>query len=406
MARDLRIFYLFRLLATSYVWQPIAIAFMLARGLSFAEAASLGGVYSAVLIVAEVPTGAFADRIGRRASMMAGALAMVAASAVWYWAHSLTTFALAETLAAISMSLCSGADSAYLYDFLDDRGFAHEYARREAAASAWHQIGFAIACAAGGFLAEADLALPYVATGAVALAAFLVAALLEDDGPRLAPGTPQPLGIELRAWGRHMLEAVKDVARSRRLAWLVGYSALVFVLLTASSRYLYQPYLREQHFSLHAIGLIYAGVNLVAAFVALDTTRLRRRFGDDALLWILLGTLGASFVLLSQVAGPWAVALIGVQAFATGLYSPLVKPLLNRAITDSSRRATVLSVESIARRTAMAIFMPLVGLAGADAALPLCGAVGLGGLVVLGVFRASRSSRLTSETRPVDSATS
>jgi hypothetical protein len=206
-----------------------------------------------------------------------------------------------------------------------------------------------------------------------------------------------------------MIEAIKDVGRSSRLAWLIGYSAVVFVLLTASGRYLYQPYLAEQQFSLHAIGLVYGGVNLVAAFVALDSSRLRRRFGDDALLWILLGTLGASFVLLSQIAGPWAILLIGVQAFATGLYSPLVKPLLNRSITDSSRRATVLSVESIARRAAMTIFMPLVGLAGADAALPLCGAVGLGALVVLAILRTSRTSRtgrLTSERRPVDSATS
>lgn len=390
MARDLRIFYLFRLLATSYLWQPCFLAFMASRGLSFAQAATLGGLYSGILILAEVPTGAFADRIGRRASMMAGAIAMVASSLVSYEAHSLTMFAVAETLAAISMSLCSGADSAYLYDFLDDRGHAHEYAHREAVASAWHLVGFAIACAAGGYLAELDLALPYLATGGVALAAFLVAALLEDDGPRLAPGTPRPLAIELRAWSRHMTDAVKDVARSSRLAWLVGYSAIVFVLLTASNRYLYQPYLHGQHFSLAAIGLVYAGVNLIAAVVALDASRLRRRFGDDALLWILLGTLGGSLVLLSAVSGPIAVVLIGLQAFGTGLYSPIVKPLLNRAITDSSRRATVLSVESIARRAAMTVFMPLVGLAGADAALTLCGVLGLGALVVLALIAGLR----------------
>ena len=146
MARDLRIFYLFRLLATSYLWQPCFIAFMHARGLDWAQAASLGGLYSAILILAEVPTGAFADRIGRRASMMVGALAMVASSGVSLGAHSASRFGVAECLSAISMSLCSGADSAYLYDFLDDRGAAHEYAHRESVASAWHLIGVAIAC--------------------------------------------------------------------------------------------------------------------------------------------------------------------------------------------------------------------------------------------------------------------
>ena len=73
MARDLRLFYLFRLLATSYLWVPFFVPFMMSRGLSFHDIMILGGVYSAVVIVVEIPTGAFADRIGRRPAMMAGA---------------------------------------------------------------------------------------------------------------------------------------------------------------------------------------------------------------------------------------------------------------------------------------------------------------------------------------------
>ena len=82
MARDLRLFYLFRLLATSYLWVPISVLFMQSRGLTFGQIMTLGGVYSAVVILVEIPTGAFADRIGRRQSMMLGALMMVAACLV------------------------------------------------------------------------------------------------------------------------------------------------------------------------------------------------------------------------------------------------------------------------------------------------------------------------------------
>jgi Major Facilitator Superfamily len=393
MARDLRLFYVFRLLATSYLWQPCFIYFMASRGLSFEQAATLGAVYSAVLILAEVPTGAFADRIGRRRSMMLGALAMVGSSFVSYGAHSMATFGLAECLAAVSMSLCSGADSAYLFDFLQDRGAAHEYARRESVASAAHLVGAGVACALGGALAQIDLALPYLATAGVSGTALLVSLFLHDDPPRATTHPTAPLGDVLRAWVHHMGEAVRDVARSGRLAWLVGYSAVVFVLLRVTV-YLYQPYLDARDFSLPAIGLVYAGVYLVGAVIAAKTSALRRRFGDEVLLWALLGTLAASFLLLTAVSGPWAVGLIGVQAFATGLYSPLVKPLLNREITDSSRRATVLSVESIARRGAMTVFLPLAGLAGAASALTLCGVLGLGGLVVLALLAGGRSPGL------------
>ena len=47
MSRNLRLFYLFRLLATSYLYVPIFMLFQAGRGLSFFERLALGGIYSA-----------------------------------------------------------------------------------------------------------------------------------------------------------------------------------------------------------------------------------------------------------------------------------------------------------------------------------------------------------------------
>ncbi|HTM21399.1 MAG TPA: MFS transporter, partial [Kofleriaceae bacterium] len=126
MARDLRLFYLFRLLATSYVWLPLSVLFQMSRGIEFRDVMLLSVLYSLVLIAVEVPTGALADRIGRRQSMMLGALAMTAASLLAWSAHGLAGFAGAEVLAALSMGLCSGADSAYLFDLLLEHDRVHE----------------------------------------------------------------------------------------------------------------------------------------------------------------------------------------------------------------------------------------------------------------------------------------
>src|SRR5688572_11745078 len=198
MAKNLRLFYLFRMLATSYLWVPIFVPFMMSRGLSFRDIMVLAGVFSAVVIVVEIPTGAFADRIGRRTSMMLGALMMAGSCLIAYQAHSFGEFMISEMLAAVSMSLCSGADSAYLFDLLAENGVAHEYGRRESTASAWHMGGSAAAYAGGGFLAEIDLALPYLVTAAVALCAFATALALGDDRSRLA--APASRGSLLREW--------------------------------------------------------------------------------------------------------------------------------------------------------------------------------------------------------------
>jgi MFS family permease len=387
MSRNLRLFYLYRLLATSYLYVPVFMLFRAARGLSFFESLALGAIYSAVVIVIEIPTGVFADRLGRRRSMLVGGLMMTASCLVAAQAHSFGEFAVAEALAAVSLALCSGADSAYLFDLLLEHGRVHEYSRRESTASAWHLMGNACAYAAGGLLATIDLVLPFYATAAVAAAAALVACLLADDRPRVAA----PAATILRSWGRDMTAAIRDVTSNARLAWLIGYSAAVFVLLRATD-YLYQPYLATRGLGQLEIGMLYAGVALVASAVAYRTHVLRRRYSDEVLLWALLGGLAISFLGLAGAgAGPWMLSLLVIQAIANGIYSPLTKPLLNAEIHDSSRRAAVLSIESIARRAAIGIFAPLVGFYGKVGVMELCGVVGLGGLVVLALTRGRRA---------------
>jgi MFS family permease len=394
VSRNLRLFYLFRLLATSYLFVPIFMLFQADRGLSFFERLALGGIYSAVVIAVEIPTGVFADRLGRRRSMMFGALMMVASCLVAVGAHDFVTFAIAEALAAMSMALCSGADSAYLFDLLLEHDRVHEYSRRESAASAWHLMGSAIAFAGGGMLAQIDLSLPYLVTAGVATIAALVASMLADDRPRVAPGRLAARRV-LGTWGEQMSAAVRDVASNGRLIWLIGYSAVVFMLLRATV-YLYQPYLQQRGLGPIGIGLLFAGVYIVAALVAYRAHLLRRRVGDEILLWALLAALAISFIGLTGAGnGPWMLALLLVQAVANGVYSPLTKPLMNAEITDSSRRASILSIESMVRRAAMGVFSPLVGLFGESDVMGLCGLVGIAGFVLLAFARTRRVAPAT-----------
>ncbi len=409
MARDLRLFYLFRLLATSYLWVPVFYFLMRERGLTFDDIMLLGAIYCGVVMAVEIPTGAFADRIGRRASMMAGTLAMVASCTIAYFAHSFEAFAIVEVLAAASMSLCSGADSAYLFDLLHDNGRGDEYARLEGRASAWHQAGSTIAYAAGGLLATIDLALPYLATAGVAFAAFVVAVLMRGERHAIEVRRLSKPRTELRAYVRLMRESLGDVRRNHALKWVLAYSAVVFALLKVTV-YLYQPFLESHDFDYAETGFIFAGVYLVATFVAHQAHAMRRALGEDTLVWGLLATLAMSFLLLLQVRSEWAILLLLVQAVAAGLYSPLVKPLINREIPDSDRRATVLSIESIGKRSLLvaAVFGPVAGFFSKGTAMYWVGGVGVAGFAILALLSGYapmrtryHTARATTEAAPV-----
>src|SRR5205823_10500469 len=141
--------------------------------------------------------------------------------------------------------------------------------------------------AGGGLLAGVDLALPYLATAGVAAIAAVLASRLREP--------PRAPAVRRTSWSVQVVAALADVARNGRLAWIVGYSAIVFSLLRATI-YIYQPYLHDRGLDPVEIGLLFAGVYLLAALVAHRTYRLRALIGDEVMLWLLLATLAVSFL--------------------------------------------------------------------------------------------------------------
>ncbi len=381
LSRQLALFYAYRLFATSYLWVPILVKFRIARGLDFSQVMILGAIYSAVVIVMELPTGAFADRIGRRSSMAIGAGCMTVSCLIAFSSHSFEVFLLAEVFAAVSMSMCSGADSAYLYDLLSAHDRKADYPKHEAIASSFHQVGSAAAFAGGGFLAWNNLAAPYLVTALTATIALALALLMKDEKafPKRRKRTTSIAEI-----GRHQRTAVGLVFSSKHLRWTIVYSALVFLLLRASE-YLYQPYLESRGFEIWQVGLVFAGVYVTAAVVARLTPTLRRHLGEGRLLALLLAILACTYLALEFAHGAWALGVLLLQAFANGLYSPLVKPIINRYVEESDYRASVLSAESIARRFGIVVFWPIAGSYGAGTATTACGVVGVAGALLLAV---------------------
>ncbi|HJZ87401.1 MAG TPA: MFS transporter [Polyangia bacterium] len=380
--RDLRMFYLYRLLSAAYLFVPAQIAFLLQRGLTWTEIFVLNSVFNAVLVAFEVPTGALADRFGRRFAMMLGSLSMALAFLIYYVSSSFALFALAEGTFALGMTLTSGPDSAYLYDLLKSEGQARRYTAHEGTASSFKHIGMTVAFAVGGFLGQRQVALPYLCAAGVCVLAAVCAACLREAHPVRR--------LQVQRWGGyvpHMSGALKTALRGQRLRYAILYSSLIFVLLRVSL-WMYQPYLSDAGLDLGAIGLVFAGLYGTAALCSHNVQKIRAQFRGASIYWVLPAVLGATYLLLGRFVAVWGVALLVLQKAVDGIYSPLTKELLNREIEDSSQRATVLSVESMVRRIAFGLFAPACGVLfdhwGRPAAFYLCALTGgLGALALL-----------------------
>jgi MFS family permease len=116
--------------------------------LSAAQISSLFVVWSVVGIVAEVPTGALADRFSRPLSLVAAGMLQAAGYGLWIAAPGYAAFAAGFVLWGLGGSFGSGALEALLYDAMAAAGAESHYPRvygRVSAARLLSQVPAALA---------------------------------------------------------------------------------------------------------------------------------------------------------------------------------------------------------------------------------------------------------------------
>ncbi len=340
-------------------------------------------------LATNLPTGAFADRYGRRTALRVG-LAIAATAPVamltlaplsWGWGI------VAMAYHALAWSFIGGADQALLYDLAPQKqDFAHFYGRVLAITYASGALG----AIAGGWLATAfGWAAVYAAAGAVQFGALAIAWRLPEPAQMRPDATPSEpffnpnldsnLGMGARL--RTMAVALRQVPG---LSGLVIFYGLVSVFITTNNLY-GQTTLAAKGAPILLVTVILAMANVAAALSSLLVGRWAARPAFPAarvlrtatvLLAILLAAVGA----LPLVGAATAFVFDGV---ADGAVDPVATAALSRLAPDAVR-ATVLSAPDTLFSLGMVVLFPAAGwLMGArELGIPLTYAV-LAGLVLV-----------------------
>ncbi len=350
--RNFRLFLAYRVLTRLLLFAPYIQLFITkVRGLSQAEYGLLQGLYYLVAVAAEVPTGVLADRFGRKTILAVGAAINGIGCFVFASAHDFPTFALGELLFGLGTAFVSGADSALLYDSLAAEQREAEYPRAAGAAEASWLLATAIGYPLADRLLVVDgnPVLAYWISGALSLLGVVVAMLFLEPPPG-----------ERQSAREITVGAIRDVVTVPGVLRVIAYSVGVFALLRASVVLFFQPVLEAQGIPPDFYGTILAAMNLVGAVAALRAHRwLARR--ERAVVVLVPGALLFMFLLLPILRTPAGAALFFVQGAAFGLYPVLTRHLLNRLVPSARRRATILSLDSLACRVA---FSPMAVFAG------------------------------------------
>ena len=327
-------------------------------GLSDAQISVLFAVWSAVGIVAEVPSGALADRVGRRTALVTGALVQALGYACWVVVPGFPGFAAGFVLWGLGGAFASGAQEALLHDGLTAVGAEAHYARVQGWVGA---AGLAVQVPTAGIATALFVAGGYAAAGWASVATCIATAAV---AARL-PETPQPVrtSVSDERPGRRDLtdeRAVRatEVAEPSYLATLragVGEVATRPPLLRAVLAFglLYGLDAFEEYFPLVARDLQISTAVVPAALLAVPLVGAlgaalggpANRLGAGALAAILATGAGL-LALAAAVAHP---AALGGVALFYGLYRAVLvvaDARLQERITGPAR-ATVTSVANV-----------------------------------------------------------
>jgi MFS family permease len=326
------------------------------RDLSLAQVGMMEGLFWVVKLGLEVPSGAFADRFGRRATFLTGIGCEGAGTLIFAFAGDFTLLVLSYVIWSAGLAFRSGNDEAYLYDTLKAGDRTNEYSDRVAVYWALSTASLFAGSLLGGLLAEVtNLQIAIFAS----LAPFVLA-------------VPIMLSMQEPPWREHLVErltitetlhrGVTEVWRNRPLRNIV----LMEVALTGCFPAFFllgQPFLRSHDVPLGLFGVLMVPVLLGRTVAGLSSGRVTRRIGLPAVLAIALTGAVGGLVLLAVVDHVAAFVGLGIALGAVALALPAIGAYINER-TDSHVRATVLSLAPMGSSLAMASLSMAAGLIG------------------------------------------
>ena len=333
------------------LYMPIVVPFYESNNLSMKDIMVLQAIYSIAIVVLEIPSGYLADVIGRRKTLILGAIFGTLGFATYSFSYGFLGFLIAEVILGIGQSCISGADSAMLYDSLLEKGEEKKYSRFEGRIVSLGNISEAAAGIIGGLLAGITLRTPYIAQSFVAFIA-LPAAITLVEPIRKVPLMKAGI-MEIVHIARFALFEDRSLRRNILFSAIIGTATLTMAWFA-------QPFFEHIGIEIKWFGLLWTSLNLTVAITSYTAHRLESKLGQKWSILIIALTIPLGYLALGRFQVSTGLIILYLFYLIRGYATPVLKDYINR-VTASHIRATVLSVRNFVIRLLFALTAPLLG---------------------------------------------
>ena len=317
-------------------YDPIAILYFSEVAGSYALGMMVFGVTNLSQAIFEVPTGIFSDFIGRKRTMILGAVSVLFAVFCYALGFSYWILLIGGVFEGLAFSFFSGNNEAMLHDTLKEKGKEDKYSHFHGKLSGLPQVAGAVSALLGGFIAFYSYSLSFW------LSLFSLAICL---GLSLFLIEPKVISEKSTNIYSHLWEAIKLFVKNPKIRLLSFASIWSYGL--GESGWLFRSAFNATVWPVWALGIPQTIANLGAAFGFFFAGRAISRFGAKKIL--LFGDIYARIVniiplVFVSIFSP-IIAILASPFF--GLMETSKSTLFQKEFTDK-QRATMGSLNSFA----------------------------------------------------------
>lgn len=329
----IRRFYAFEGLSSAFFYLPVFVIY-LSGILSPVQVSILISLKEIATLIFEIPTGFFADRISRKASIQIGAILTIGSLIIFLCRDSFLWLAGAQIVFGIAETFLSGSDVSWLYDNLH---YLKQDALYEKVNQRVFQARYAIlilSYSIGGWLFKMDEKLPFAASAlCLVLSLIFCSSIMEAPYKKADDQKTGNIGTTLAVLKTQPADLWKTICIGNLV--MGGMNAAYVYLL---------PLILEKSMLPSTIGLSYSFAMLFTLFISDFSHRIRNKssflFRSGPALFTLVCLVCVLFPDRPIVGVTYLVVLRSICGVSDIIYTAF----LNRQIEDSAVRATLISV--------------------------------------------------------------
>jgi len=335
---------------TNAIW----MIYLVSHGYSPLDVGLLEMLFHVAKFITEIPTGIFADMLGRRKSLVVYC-ALLSIESLLFLLPTPPLIILSFVLSGTAYAFRGGASEAILWHIAgkaEPGDQARRYSRLISRMYLIAMLGEIIGTTAGGYLSNLLMILPFLLRGLFSLLAIFPLLFLPEQ---------KVAASERTSALRHLGKSIQAVWHAPALVGLLLVSGLVDSCWQ-TIYYFYQLYLHGLGFSLVAIGIVVSVSTAMNFLFTALTPYVMRWLKERWLIPIFVGSQVLGLALMSQ-----PIAWLGLCGYlvcfqaSIAVLDPAISTYINQR-TPEAQRATVLSLQSGLFSAAMIVLFPLFGL--------------------------------------------